>query len=245
MLALDGVDLTARPGEFVSILGPSGCGKSTLLLAIAGLLRLSGGTISVDGRTVTGPGLDRAVVFQEAGLLPWRSAAGNVALGLEAKGVPRAERAHIARRYLELVGLGDFLDAHPRQLSGGMKQRVGLARALAVDPQVLLMDEPFAALDAQTRDRIGQSLLDIWAQQRKTVLFVTHSIDEAVYLSDRILVMTFRPGTVRAEIPVDLPRPRDERVRNSAEFARYRAQVWDQLAEEVTRSEEAVLQTRR
>ncbi|MFC5211751.1 ABC transporter ATP-binding protein [Pseudonocardia sulfidoxydans] len=227
------------------MLGPSGCGKSTLLLAIAGLLRLSGGTISVDGRTVTGPGLDRAVVFQEAGLLPWRSAAGNVALGLEAKGVPRAERAHIARRYLELVGLGDFLDAHPRQLSGGMKQRVGLARALAVDPQVLLMDEPFAALDAQTRDRIGQSLLDIWAQQRKTVLFVTHSIDEAVYLSDRILVMTFRPGTVRAEIPVDLPRPRDERVRNSAEFARYRAQVWDQLAEEVTRSEEAVLQTRR
>ncbi|GEL23161.1 hypothetical protein PSU4_21150 [Pseudonocardia sulfidoxydans NBRC 16205] len=194
---------------------------------------------------MTGPGLDRAVVFQEAGLLPWRSAAGNVALGLEAKGVPRAERAHIARRYLELVGLGDFLDAHPRQLSGGMKQRVGLARALAVDPQVLLMDEPFAALDAQTRDRIGQSLLDIWAQQRKTVLFVTHSIDEAVYLSDRILVMTFRPGTVRAEIPVDLPRPRDERVRNSAEFARYRAQVWDQLAEEVTRSEEAVLQTRR
>jgi len=211
------------------------------LLAIAGLLRLSAGRITVDGREVRGPGLDRAVVFQEAGLLPWRTAAANVALGLEAKRLPRAERGRVARHYLDLVGLGDFAAAHPRQLSGGMKQRVGLARALAVDPQVLLMDEPFAALDAQTRDRIGQSLLDIWAQHRKTVLFVTHSIDEAVHLSDRILVMSFRPGRVRAEIPVDLPRPRDEHVRNSAEFARYRALVWDQLAEEVTRSEEAVL----
>lgn len=238
LLALDDINLSVAPGEFVSIVGPSGCGKSTLLLSIAGLLKLTSGRITLDGVPLSGPGLDRGVVFQEAGLLPWRTVSANVELGLEAKKIGKSERRRIAKHYLEMVGLGEFLNSHPRQLSGGMKQRVGLARALAINPEVLLMDEPFAALDAQTRDRIGQSLLEIWAQEKKTVLFVTHSIDEAIYLSDRIFVMTFRPGTVRAIIEVDLPRPRDERVRNSAEFAKYRTRVWEELAEEVARSEE-------
>lgn len=239
VLAVDDVDLTIAANEFVSIVGPSGCGKTTLLMATAGLVPLTSGEVRVNGALADGPSLDRAVVFQDAGLLPWRTARANVELGLETLKMPPAQRRETAQRYLSLVGLGQFANAHPRNLSGGMRQRVGLARALAVDPTVLLMDEPFAALDAQTRERMGEELLRVWSQQRKTVLFITHSLDEAIYLSDRVVVMTFRPGRVRADIPIPLDRPRDARIRNGSEFAELRELIWAELSDEVLRAERA------
>ena len=235
--ALQGLDLEVTQGEFLSLVGPSGCGKTTFLNVLLGLLRPDAGDIRLDGKKITGPGQERAMVFQEFGLLPWRTVLANVELGLELKGVAAAARRERAVELIKLVGLSGFDQHYPHELSGGMKQRVGLARALATDPEVLLMDEPFAALDAQTRDIMQMELLQIWDRAKKTVLFVTHSIEEAAYLSDRVIVMTARPGRTKSVIKINLPRPRDYEMRLSAEFNNIKAKIWDTLKEElITRS---------
>jgi NitT/TauT family transport system ATP-binding protein len=208
--AVDRVALGIEEGEFVCLVGPSGCGKSSLLNMIAGFLKPSEGEIRIGGKIVTGQGLDRGVVFQDfAQLFPWRTALGNVTFGLEMKGVPKAERDDIARKHLALVKLDKFANAYPHHLSGGMQQRVAIARALAYNPSVLLMDEPFAALDALTRDEMQRLLADVWATTRKTVVYVTHSVSEAVYLADRVVVMSPHPGRIKTIVRMDLPRPRD------------------------------------
>ncbi len=241
-LALDAFSLNVEPGEFVTIVGPSGCGKSSLLLLVNGLLRPTSGQVLLDGCPVESPDQDRALVFQEFALLPWRTVLRNVELGLELKGVPATERRDIARHFVQLVGLGPFESYLPHQLSGGMRQRVGIARALAVKPQVLLMDEPFGALDAQMRQLMASELLRIWEQDRKTILFVTHDIDEAIYLGDRVVVMSAQPGSVLEVLPIQLPRPRDFQVRNRLEFAEYRQRIWRFLEREVRKSLAAELQ---
>ena len=196
--------------EFLCLVGPSGCGKSTLLNIIAGFLAPTGGEIRIGGKPVSGHGLDRGIVFQDfAQLFPWRTALGNVAFGLEMKGVPKPEREQIALQQLQLVKLEKFAHAYPHHLSGGMQQRVAIARALAYNPAVLLMDEPFAALDALTRDDMQRLLADVWRETRKTVIYVTHNVAEAVYLADRVVVMTPHPGTIKAQVPIRLPRPRN------------------------------------
>lgn len=232
--ALTGLNLTVGKGEFVSIVGPSGCGKSTFLNVLLGLIRHDSGTLTLDGVRITGPGRERAMVFQEFGLLPWRTVAGNIELGLELKGTPAAERAELADKLIKLVGLNGFEKHYPHELSGGMKQRVGLARALATEPEVLLMDEPFAALDAQTRDLMQTELLQIWERTNKTVLFVTHSIEEAAYLSDRVIVMTARPGRTKEVLRIDLPRPREYEMRLTPEFNEIKLRIWEVLKEELT-----------
>lgn len=223
--AVDGFDAEIAEGEFVTIVGPSGCGKSSVLLAADGLIPLSGGAIRIQGGQVTRPGPDRAMVFQDPSLMPWRTVLTNVAFGLELAGVGKAERLATARRYVELVGLAGRENSHPHELSGGMRQRVGIARALAMDPAVLLMDEPFGALDAQTRELMAGELLRIWDLDRKTVLFVTHGIDEAIFLADRVLVMGGSPGRVTEVMEIDLPRPRDATVRASEAFGQYRTHL--------------------
>ncbi|MEV5974872.1 ABC transporter ATP-binding protein [Streptomyces sp. NPDC051921] len=232
--AVDGVDLEIAAGELVVLVGPSGCGKSTLLDLLGGLARPTGGRILLDGEPVTGPGLDRGIVFQQYALLPWRTAQGNVEFGLEATGVPRRERAVRAKEFLDLVGLSGFEDRHPHELSGGMRQRVAIARSLAYDPDVLLMDEPFAALDAQTRESLQDELLRIWQRTGKTVVFITHSIDEAVYLGQRVAVMTSRPGRIKRVVPVALgSRAGTDDLRSTPEFARHRHEIWSLLHDEV------------
>ena len=200
LLALDDVSLEVRPREFVALLGPSGCGKSTLLYLIGGFLPVERGRILVDGSPVVAPGPDRGIVFQHFALFPWKTVRANVLYGLERAGLPRAERETRAQSFIDLVGLGGFEDAYPSQLSGGMKQRAALARTLAVDPKILLMDEPFGALDAQTRSLMQAELIAIWQRTPKTVIFVTHDVQEAVYLSDRVAVMSARPGRIKAII---------------------------------------------
>jgi NitT/TauT family transport system ATP-binding protein len=232
--ALAHFDIAVAEGEFLSIVGPSGCGKSTFLYVLLGLLRPDSGDLSVDGRRISGPGTDRAMVFQEFGLLPWRTVLGNVELGLELKRLPVEMRRGISRRLIDMVGLAGFEAHYPHELSGGMKQRVGLARALATDPEVLLMDEPFAALDAQTRDIMQVELLRIWQQTRKTVLFVTHQIEEAVYLSDRVVVMTKRPGNAKKVFDIALPRPRDYEMRVTPQFNDIKLEIWHTLRDEIT-----------
>jgi NitT/TauT family transport system ATP-binding protein len=218
--------------EFVCIVGPSGCGKSTLLNVIAGFLPPAAGEIRIDGKTVTGHGMDRGVVFQDfAQLFPWRTALGNVSFGLEMKGIGKQEREKIAREQLRLVKLEKFVDSFPHHLSGGMQQRVAIARALAYDPSVLLMDEPFAALDAMTRDDMQRLLADVWRATRKTVIYVTHNVSEAVYLADRVVVMSAHPGTVQAVINIELPRPRDPL---SAEFVECQKQLMRHLGHKVS-----------
>ncbi|MFJ7156418.1 ABC transporter ATP-binding protein [Streptomyces sp. NPDC101118] len=237
--ALDGIDLSIAPGEFTVVVGPSGCGKSTLLDLLGGLTRPTAGRVLLDGRPVTGPGLDRGIVFQQYALLPWRTALGNVSFGLEATGVPRRERAERARAHLELVGLSGFEDRHPHELSGGMRQRVAIARSLAYDPDVLLMDEPFAALDAQTRESLQDELLRIWERTGKTIVFITHSIDEAVHLGQRVAVLTSRPGRVKEVVPVAFgSRDTTEDVRSSPEFAAHRRRIWELLHDEVARAQQ-------
>ena len=230
LVALFDISLTIRKNEFVSLLGPSGCGKTTLIRIIAGLIVPDCGEVVVDGKTVTVPGRDRCMVFQQFGLLPWRTVLSNVEFGLEIEGVAKAQRHEVACQYLELVGLKGFESYFPHQISGGMQQRVGIARALAKKPQILLMDEPFGAVDAQTREQLQEELLRIWAQTDTTVVFVTHSIDEAIYLSDRVVVMQARPGRIKEEMTVDLPRPRWEGdVKADPRFAQLRARLRDSL----------------
>nr|WP_309141318.1 ABC transporter ATP-binding protein [Streptomyces composti] len=239
LTALDGIDLEIAAGEFTVLVGPSGCGKSTLLDLLGGLTRPDGGRILLDGAPVTGPGLDRGIVFQQYALLPWRTAQGNVEFGLEATGVPRRERAERAREFLDLVGLAGFEDRHPHELSGGMRQRVAIARSLAYDPDVLLMDEPFAALDAQTREVLQDELLRIWQRTGKTVVFITHGIDEAVYLGQRVAVMTSRPGRIKQIVRVELGARTDtDDLRSSPEFARHRHEIWSLLHDEVARAQQ-------
>lgn len=215
------LDLVIEPGSFVCLAGPSGCGKSTLLRIIAGLIRPSSGTVTVDGHRIDGPGHDRGVVFQQPALYPWLSVADNVSFGLRLRGVPLAQRTTTASRYLDLVGLSDVADFRPYELSGGMQQRAQLARVLANDPEIVLMDEPFGALDAITRDRLQDELLGIWAETRKTVLFITHSVDEAAFLATRVLVMSSRPGRIVLDEPVEQDRQRGRSaVRATAEYQR-------------------------
>ena len=237
--ALDDVTLDVAEGEFLVVVGPSGCGKSTLLDLIGGLGKPTAGRVLLDGAEVTGPALDRGIVFQQYALLPWRSALRNVEFGLEAQ--PRNERlgrrarAERAREYLALVGLSGFEDRYPHELSGGMRQRVAIARSLAFDPDVLLMDEPFAALDAQTRDSLQEELLRIWQQTGKTVVFITHGIEEAVYLGQRVAVMTSRPGRIKeiVDVRLDAGGPDDD-IRSSPEFAAHRHKIWTLLRDEVS-----------
>ncbi len=229
-VAIQGINLAIEKGSFVTIVGASGCGKSTLLLALAGLIRRARGSIRVEGRDVTGPGPDRAMVFQDASLLPWRSVHGNVRFGLELQRWSRDDLNERAARFVRMVGLGGFADYHPHQLSGGMRQRVNIARALAVDPQVLLMDEPFGALDAQTREVMGDELLRIWERDKKTAIFVTHSIDEAIFLGDRVVVMGRNPGHIRDVVEIDLPRPRAAAMLDSAAFIAYRRKLREYIA---------------
>jgi len=234
--ALKEFSLNVTKGEFVSIVGPSGCGKSTFLNVLLGLIKPDTGDLTFKGHPITGPSQERAMVFQEFGLLPWRTAAANIELGLELKGIPAAERTERSKELVKLVGLVGFESHYPHELSGGMKQRVGLARALATEPEVLLMDEPFAALDAQTRDIMQSELLGIWERTHKTVLFVTHSIEEAAYLSDRVIVMTARPGRTKEILPIQLPRPRDYEMRLTPEFNDIKAQIWNTLKDELKTS---------
>jgi NitT/TauT family transport system ATP-binding protein len=224
--AVGGVDLTIGPGEFVTVVGLSGCGKSTLLNVLAGLVAPSAGVLQLEGRSIHGPSRDIAVVFQKPSLLPWRSVLDNVTYGLELRGVSRAAAREQAGAFVDLVELTRVAHFKPHALSGGMQQRVNLARALACDPKLLLLDEPFAALDAITRETMQDELLRIWQATRKSVLMVTHQIDEAVLLSDRVIVFSDRPGTVLADVEIDLPRPRDGRVRESTKFSRLTTEIW-------------------
>ncbi|HWK62344.1 MAG TPA: ABC transporter ATP-binding protein [Eoetvoesiella sp.] len=239
VVALENFDLSISEGEFVSIVGPSGCGKSTFLHIVGGFEARTGGTISLAGQPVSKPGPDRGMLFQDYALFPWRTVLGNVAWGLEVKGLDKSERLALARKYIDMVGLSKFENSYPGELSGGMQQRVALARTLAYEPQMLLMDEPFGALDAQTRELMQEELTDIWQQNRRTVLFVTHDIEEAIYLSDRIIVFTARPGRIKADLRVNLPRPRSAAIRKSQAFMGQHAEIWDMLREEVLRAKEA------
>ena len=236
LLALDRIDLDVHPGEFLCIVGPSGCGKSTLLHLIAGLQKSTSGRIAMDGNSVTAPGTDRILIFQEHGLFPWLTVGQNVEFGMKMKGLSKAEREDRTRHYLRLVHLSQFKDSRPHQLSGGMRQRVALARALATEPDVLLMDEPFAALDAQTRDMLHDELEKIWAETGRTIIFVTHNVREAVRLGDRVALMSFRPGRVKKEFLVDLPRPRHL---EEVEVARTAREILDHLRDEINKSLEA------
>jgi NitT/TauT family transport system ATP-binding protein len=232
--ALASINLTVGDGEFVALLGPSGCGKSSLLRIVAELLRPTGGTVQIHSSAADKNGRPKtALVFQEHALFPWRTVLDNVTFSLEMRGVARAERLAFAKDVLVRVGLQAFSAAYPHQLSGGMRQRVGIARALAAQPEVLLMDEPFGALDAQTRTVLQEELLRVWEIERKTVLYVTHSIDEAVFLADRVILLTARPGQIKAQYPVELPRPRSMEMRGWSSYTKLSLDIWSALREEV------------
>jgi NitT/TauT family transport system ATP-binding protein len=236
--AIKDVNLDVYPGEFLVIVGPSGCGKSTLLDLLGGLTQPTTGKILLDGRPITGPGMDRGIVLQQYALFPWLTALQNVAFGLEVKGLGQRGRLEVAQKYLSLVGLDGFEHRHPHELSGGMKQRVAIARSLAYDPAVLLMDEPFAALDAQTRETLQAELLKIWQTSQKTIVFITHGIDEAVSLGSRVALMTSRPGRIKniIDIPESLRLAEDRR--EHSEFLEVRNDIWFQLRDEVRRAQE-------
>ncbi|MDE5465928.1 MULTISPECIES: ABC transporter ATP-binding protein [unclassified Bradyrhizobium] len=240
--ALEDITLDVRSGEFLALVGPSGCGKSTLLDLLGGLTLPTSGRILLDGRPIAGPGRDRGIVFQQYALFPWRTAEQNVEFGLDIAGLKAKQRSDIARHFLDLVGLSGFADRYPHELSGGMKQRVAIARSLAYDPEVLLMDEPFAALDAQTRETLQGELLRIWRATGKTIVFITHGIDEAIVLGQRVAVMTSRPGRIKQvfDIP-DVLRSDDDDVRSLPEFGRVRHEVWSLLREEVLKAQEGQL----
>jgi NitT/TauT family transport system ATP-binding protein len=241
VLAISDVSLSVGDGEFVAIVGPSGCGKTTLLNIVAGLLSHDLGSVAIDGRPIAGPGLDRAVVFQHASLLPWRTVTGNVRYGMEVQ--RRFDRRSMRSRtdhFIGLVGLAGFEKHYPSELSGGMQQRVNLARALASDPAVLLMDEPFAALDAQTREHMQAELLKIWSDARKTVLFITHQINEAVYLADRVVVMSARPGRVKGVLEVPFGRPRTLRIKRDPRFLEIEDAIWEMVEDTPSPASEPV-----
>ncbi|MDO9413236.1 MAG: ABC transporter ATP-binding protein [Pseudolabrys sp.] len=233
--AVDHVSFGVRQGEFLSVIGPSGCGKSTLFNVIGGLLGHTSGTANVAGETINGPHPSIGMVFQEESTFPWRNVTDNVAFPLELIGMPKAQRIERARHFISLVGLDGFENRYPNELSGGMRQRVSLARTLASEPKILLMDEPFAALDEQTRLLLGDKVLQIQQQLKQTTLLITHNITEAVQMSDRILVMTYRPGKVKRIVDIDLPRPRTSDIVGSEAFGRYVAQIWADLREEASR----------
>jgi NitT/TauT family transport system ATP-binding protein len=235
MIAVDGVTFDVRQGEFLSIIGPSGCGKSTVFNVVGGLLSAHQGRVEVGNETISGPHKSIGMVFQEESTFPWRTVLDNVAFPLELVGMPKAERARRARHFISLVGLDGFENRYPSELSGGMRQRVSLARTLASEPKILLMDEPFAALDEQTRLLLGDKVLQIQQQLQQTTLLITHNITEAVQMSDRILVMSYRPGKVKRIVDIDLPRPRSSAVVGSEAFGRYVAQIWADLREEASR----------
>ena len=234
--AVSNASLTVQPGEFVSIIGPSGCGKSTLLNALAGFLKPTSGQVTVDGEAITGPSADRGMIFQQYSLFPWKTVRENVEFGLKMKGVRRSERDRQARTLLGLAGLTAFENHYPDRLSGGMKQRVGIVRALATGPRILLLDEPFGALDAQTRLIMQQILTNMWQRLKISVLFVTHDIDEAIFLSDRVYVMTARPGSIKAEVVVPLQRPREPALTLSSEFLGLRRGLMSLIREESIRA---------
>jgi len=233
--AVDRVSLSIERGEFVSIIGPSGCGKSTLFNILGGLVGGYDGTVSVAGETVSGPHPAIGMVFQEESTFPWRTVIDNVAFPLEVKGVAKAERHAVARRFIDMVGLGGFEQRYPAELSGGMRQRVAIARTLVFEPKILLMDEPFASLDEQTRLLLGDKVLNIQQDLKQTTLLITHNITEAVQLSDRVVIMTFRPGRVKRIVDIRLPRPRRGDVVGSDAFGRYVAEIWNDLREEASR----------
>jgi len=231
LVAIEEFTLDVKDGEFLCILGPSGCGKTTILRILAGLVKPSGGKILLKGNEIMGPGSDRGMVFQEFALFPWRTVRKNVEFGMELKKIRKEKRNEVSQKYIDLVGLQGFENSHPYELSGGMKQRVGIARALANDPDILLMDEPFGAIDAQTRNLMQGELLRIWAETGKTLVFITHSVDEAVFLADRIVVMTARPGQIKEVFTIPFDRPRD---RASVEFAALRKNILTELQRMVT-----------
>jgi NitT/TauT family transport system ATP-binding protein len=236
--ALQPVSLDVRDNDFIAILGPSGCGKSTLLRIVAGLDTPSAGQVRMDGAAVTGPGADRGMVFQSYTLFPWLTVRQNIAFGLREQGMAPARQKEICDLYLERVGLAAFADHMPRQLSGGMQQRTALARALANNPKVLLLDEPFGALDHQTRELMQELLLGLWEQERKTVLLVTHDIDEAIFMASRVLVMSARPGRIKCEMAVDFAHPRDYRLKTTPAFAALKARITEEIRAEVIRAAE-------
>jgi NitT/TauT family transport system ATP-binding protein len=227
--ALDRINITVRSGEFVSLIGPSGCGKTTLLKIVDGLIPHDEGEVIVDGKAVEGPGHERAVVFQSFALLPWRTVEDNIRFGLELRGIGKEAARETVQHYVDMVGLKGFERRYPSQLSGGMQQRVGLARALAVNPRILLMDEPFGALDAQTRNLLQADLERIWEADHKTVIFVTHAMDEAVFLSDRVVILSPRPGRVHEIVDIDLPRPRGDEIRRHPRFVELTGYIWEAL----------------
>ncbi|MFO1098209.1 MAG: ABC transporter ATP-binding protein [Xanthobacteraceae bacterium] len=233
--AVDSISFTVRPGEFMSVIGPSGCGKSTLFNIIGGLIEGHDGRVSVAGETVRGPHPAIGMVFQEESTFPWRTVIENVAFPLEIAGMAKAERLDRAQRFVRLVGLDGFERRYPSELSGGMRQRVAIARTLAFEPKILLMDEPFASLDEQTRLLLGDTVLQIQQELQQTTLLITHNITEAVQLSDRILVMTYRPGRLKRMVDIDLPRPRSSEIVSSSAFGRYVAEIWHDLREEASR----------
>ena len=232
VLALQPTSLTVAPNDFVTILGPSGCGKSTLLRIVAGLDRPSTGQVLINGRAVTGPGADRGMVFQSYTLFPWLTVAENIGFGLRERGVPEAQRQEIVTAYIAKVGLRGFENHWPKQLSGGMQQRTAIARALANDPAILLLDEPFGALDNQTRALMQELLLGIWSAERKTVLFVTHDIEEAIFIASRCIVMSARPGRIKADLAIDLPYPRHYTLKTSPEFSALKARLTEEIRAE-------------
>jgi NitT/TauT family transport system ATP-binding protein len=237
VLALSDVSLEVRPREFLALLGPSGCGKSTLLYLVGGFLPIEGGRIQVEGKSVTAPGPDRGIVFQHFALFPWKTVRGNILYGLERQSLPRAEREKRAQAFIDLVGLSGFEDSYPSQLSGGMKQRTAIARTLAFDPTILLMDEPFGALDAQTRALMQTELLSIWQRTPKTVIFVTHDVQEAVYLADRVAVMSARPGKIKAIVETKFSN-RDPGLLRSKEFVEKADEIWNLVRDEAIKAQE-------
>ena len=232
VVALNGVDMEIRENEFVCVVGPSGCGKSTLLNIIAGLERQTSGRVCVKGKEVVNPGSERGVIFQQYALFPWLTVKKNVKFGLKLRGVKEPELSEIADKYIRLVGLEEFGDSYPKELSGGMKQRVAIARAYAVNPEILLMDEPFGALDAQTRTQLQTELLETWEKEKKTCFFITHDVEEAIILAQRVVIMSARPGRVKEIVPVNIPYPRTQETKMTKEFLDLKVHVWGQVYRE-------------
>lgn len=232
MIALNGVNLDIMENEFICVVGPSGCGKSTLLNIIAGLLEPSSGRVLCDGEEVKGTGTERGVVFQQYALFPWMTVKKNVMFGLNLKGINGKEAEDIAMKYIKMVQLEDFVDHYPKELSGGMKQRVAIARAYAVNPSILLMDEPFGALDAQTRTQLQQELLETWEKEKKTCFFITHDVDEAIILAQKVIIMSARPGRIKEIVDIDIPYPRDQETKMSPEFLELKNHIWSQVYQE-------------